>query len=407
MPAAYHPRPRRGWLNDPNGMIFRGGRWHVFFQHNPAAARHHAIAWGHLSSEDLVRWHAHPVAFGPEPGAVDAFGCWSGVATDLGDHVAVLYTGAEVTPADTTVCLRRSLDDDLETWSAPQVVAAQAQVPAEVGLVEMRDPFLLEAGGRRWALLGAALSVEGERRPALLLWDASDLEHWEFAGVWLDHTDPVLAGCAPAQIWECPQLLDVDGTAVLLVSRWVDDRLEGVAQVLGELGVDEQGRPSFAARAGGDLDSGPSCYAPQVAVDDDGPWLLGWVKEDGVPQRTDGTDDPDAQVGCLTLVRRPVLVEDDVRWRTDPRCEALLGDPVAWADGDEVPAAAQVVVPRGGRLERGGTSLDLPPGAQAWVDGDVVETYPGDAVPATTRAAGSGGWRLSAQQARVRVVRTP
>lgn len=43
---SYHIRPRHGWLNDPNGMTYRDGRWHVFYQHNPAAAVHGDIAGG-------------------------------------------------------------------------------------------------------------------------------------------------------------------------------------------------------------------------------------------------------------------------------------------------------------------------------------------------------------------------
>ena len=52
--AGFHIQPRKGWTNDPNGMLFRDGRWHVFFQHNPAAALHTDIDWGHVSSDDLV-----------------------------------------------------------------------------------------------------------------------------------------------------------------------------------------------------------------------------------------------------------------------------------------------------------------------------------------------------------------
>ena len=85
-----HPRPARGWVNDPNGVVFADGRWHVFFQHNPESARHHRIHWGHLSSPDLVRWDAQPVALAPQQGGPDAYGCWTGVVTlDAGTPTAV------------------------------------------------------------------------------------------------------------------------------------------------------------------------------------------------------------------------------------------------------------------------------------------------------------------------------
>src|SRR3954471_10125036 len=72
-----HGRPDRGWVNDPNGCAHVDGRWHVFFQHNPAGPLHDAICWGHISSTDLVRWREEPIALVPRPGELDRFGCWS------------------------------------------------------------------------------------------------------------------------------------------------------------------------------------------------------------------------------------------------------------------------------------------------------------------------------------------
>ena len=77
-----HPRPEKGWVNDPNGILFVDGRWHLFFQYNPASARHDSICWGHVSSVDLLRWEEHPVALRPQEGP-DSFGCWSGEVTLL------------------------------------------------------------------------------------------------------------------------------------------------------------------------------------------------------------------------------------------------------------------------------------------------------------------------------------
>ena len=76
----YHFTARRGWINDPNGVTWHGGRWHVFYQHNPAAPHWGDIHWGHASSADLLHWHDEPLALAPsrEPGAPDGHGCFSG-----------------------------------------------------------------------------------------------------------------------------------------------------------------------------------------------------------------------------------------------------------------------------------------------------------------------------------------
>ena len=87
----FHPRPAQGWINDPNGISHINGRYHVFFQYNPDSARHHRIAWGHVSSADLVRWEEHPVALRPQHGGPDEYGCWTGVVTDDGGVPTAAY----------------------------------------------------------------------------------------------------------------------------------------------------------------------------------------------------------------------------------------------------------------------------------------------------------------------------
>ncbi|HET6529919.1 MAG TPA: hypothetical protein VFH03_04780 [Actinoplanes sp.] len=56
-----HFTPRRGWLNDPHGVLWTDGRYHLFFQYNPAGTSWRAaVSWGHATSADLVSWQAEP-----------------------------------------------------------------------------------------------------------------------------------------------------------------------------------------------------------------------------------------------------------------------------------------------------------------------------------------------------------
>ncbi|MGD8200897.1 glycoside hydrolase family 32 protein [Ornithinimicrobium sp. W1679] len=372
--TAYHLRPRSGWLNDPNGMVFTGGRWHVFYQHNPEAARHDRIAWGHASSTDLLRWEHHPVAFGPTEGGPDAFGCWSGVVVPTADGAVALYTGVVDETQVSTVCLRHG-DEDLVLWSAPQVVGAQPGAPVRV----MRDPFVLQHGGRRWALLGAGLE---DGTPAVLLYDCTDLDDWLYAGIWLRGEGVELAGALPADVWECPQLVLLgDGEAALILSLHDRGRLTRVVSVGGRI-LDDGGVPRFAPSGVDVLDAGQAFYAPQVAADPGpGAWLMGWVREEDRP-----AGGPD-HAGCLTLPRRVVRDPDGghegaVRLVLDPLVAAGLplgavGTPAAGA-GEVLDRAAQVeALADGARLvhpELG--AVDLRAGTRVLVDADVVEVYP-------------------------------
>ena len=58
----WHYAPRQTWMNDPNGLIFNAGTWHLFYQSNPFDSAWGNMSWGHATSPDLLTWTEHPVA---------------------------------------------------------------------------------------------------------------------------------------------------------------------------------------------------------------------------------------------------------------------------------------------------------------------------------------------------------
>jgi len=75
----FHFSQKVGWNNDPNGMVWHEGKWHLFFQHNPTGRGHANMTWGHATSTDLVHWQQHPNKLFPKTMARGD--CFSGGAT--------------------------------------------------------------------------------------------------------------------------------------------------------------------------------------------------------------------------------------------------------------------------------------------------------------------------------------
>ncbi len=75
----FHFTQKVGWNNDPNGMVYHGGKWHLFFQHNPVALPWGNMTWGHATSPDLVHWQQQPNKLFPKTMARGD--CFSGGAT--------------------------------------------------------------------------------------------------------------------------------------------------------------------------------------------------------------------------------------------------------------------------------------------------------------------------------------
>jgi beta-fructofuranosidase/levanase len=58
----FHYTPAKNWMNDPNGLVYDDGVYHLYYQYNPGGPNWGALSWGHATSKDLTHWTEHPVA---------------------------------------------------------------------------------------------------------------------------------------------------------------------------------------------------------------------------------------------------------------------------------------------------------------------------------------------------------
>jgi beta-fructofuranosidase len=421
----FHPRPAQGWINDPNGVSYVNGRYHVFFQYNPLSARHSMIQWGHVSSPDLVHWEEHPVALVPQAGGPDSAGCWTGVVTLDGDVPTAAYSGVQDHGGHSQVVIARG-SSDLVSWNQDGHVAVS--MPEDPMVTAVRDPFIFRFNGSRYAVQGAGLA---DGRAALLLYSVDSLDDWKYQGIWLTSSDPVAAAFAPAEIWECPQLVEVptssdaDSAWVMMFSLWLSgddhEHANGVGHLIGSLTPDpETGLPVFTAVTGGKSDLGRDFYAPQIVQLSYGSsegapaaLLFGWANEgpgrDGRRGRTQEEIDDAGWAGVLTHPRLLSVADGALVVAPAPEVSAYRGALLAsGASGSvAVPGFAEVLVTGSGsvslRLVSGTDEQIVYSGTVAageelriFIDASLVEVYRSGSVATTLRAYPLAGetWTL-------------
>jgi beta-fructofuranosidase len=308
----YHLTPPANWLNDPNGLIHWNGRYHVFYQYNPAGPFHGTIHWGHAVSDDLVHWEDEPVALTPSPEGPDRDGCWSGCAVDDDGTPTILYTGGREKLQ--LPCMATADDASLRTWTKDPENPIIQEVPREPQVLstedwdgEFRDHCVWREDETWYQLIGAGIEDGGG---AALLYESDDLRNWAYRG-------PILTGDrdTAGTVWECPELLDFGEKQLLHISNYED--------VVYFLGTYEDGE--FDAQRRDKLDHG-DFYAPQSMWLDDGRVLTwGWL-----PEARDVSAQWDAGwSGTMSLPRELSLADDGgLCQRPAPELRELRGENV-------------------------------------------------------------------------------
>jgi fructan beta-fructosidase len=211
----FHFSPQKNWTNDPNGLVWFEGEYHLFFQYNPLGDVWGHMSWGHAVSPDLIHWQELPVALPEENGVMIFTGSTvidtrntSGFCTGGKPCMVAVYTGHTqkkgAAPALQTQNLAFS-NDRGRTWTK------YANNPVlNLNLSEFRDPGVFwSIDSKQWIM---AVSLPDNHQ--VRFYGSPDLKKWQR----LSEFGP--AGTTAGQ-WECPSLfqLPVDGDP--RKTRWV------------------------------------------------------------------------------------------------------------------------------------------------------------------------------------------
>ncbi len=207
----YHFTPPVNWMNDPNGLVYYDGEYHLFYQYNPFGITWGHMSWGHAVSPDLMHWEHLPVALEEENNimifsgsAVVDWNNTSGFGSATNPPMVAIYTGDHTNKPLEDQRIAYSLDNG-RTWTK-----YEGNPVLDIGKENFRDPKVIwYEPEEKWVMV-VALPVDHK----VQFYESKDLKHWEF----LSEFGP--AG-ATEGVWECPDLfpLPVDGNPERM--KWV------------------------------------------------------------------------------------------------------------------------------------------------------------------------------------------
>ncbi|GHV15729.1 2,6-beta-D-fructofuranosidase [Bacteroidia bacterium] len=191
---AYHFSPKYGWMNDPNGMIYHNGKYHLFYQYNPYGSVWGNMHWGHAISKDLKRWEHLPVAIAP-----DSLGTiFSGSAVidknntaGFGkDAMVIFYTSAGKTQ---TQSIAYSLDNG-QTFTKYK----ENPILTDPNIIDFRDPKVFwHESSHKWIMSLATSQT-------ITFYGSRNLKEWEKLSEFGEGIG------AHGGVWECPDLFPLD-----------------------------------------------------------------------------------------------------------------------------------------------------------------------------------------------------
>ncbi|WNZ10782.1 GH32 C-terminal domain-containing protein [Streptomyces sp. 11x1] len=199
----FHFTPEKNWMNDPNGLVYYKGEYHLFYQYNPNGSSWGDMSWGHAVSKDLVHWEELPLALSHDDEEMVFSGSavvdrdnTTGFGTKQNPPMVAIYTSAYKDGGKQAQSLAYSTDRG-RTWTK-----YQGNPVIDIGSRNFRDPKVQWYAPTRSWLMTVSLSEEHK----VQFYSSKNLKDWSL----LSEFGPT---GATGGVWECPDLfpLAVDG----------------------------------------------------------------------------------------------------------------------------------------------------------------------------------------------------
>ncbi|KAK8852349.1 hypothetical protein M9Y10_017323 [Tritrichomonas musculus] len=198
----YHFTPKYGWMNDPNGLFYLNGVYHLYFQYNPYASVWGNMHWGHATTKDFVHFEHHDVVLVPDELGVIYSGC---IVIDKDNQsgfgansIIAFYTSARRDDyTDQHICIAVSNDGfNFKKFEKNPIVSYNFPDFRDPCVVRYKNQWNMFVSTKQW----------------MRIYSSQNLKDWKFESEF-GHG----VGCHDG-VWECPGVFEIDGKWVMLVS---------------------------------------------------------------------------------------------------------------------------------------------------------------------------------------------
>ncbi|SDW60256.1 beta-fructofuranosidase [Kandleria vitulina] len=329
----YHAHVSSGWSNDPNGLIYFNGKYHMFFQHYPHKAKWGIMHWGHFISDDLIKWEEAPVALVPDQEYERQCGCCSGTAIERDGKLYLMYTAAQMDLQ--RQCIAYSEDGIHFSKLDNPLIDARNLNTSDISPKDFRDPKVFKKDDTYYCIAGTRMmseedyqnyidfvSNQNENKEItiddvastnfyahgygnLVLLKSDDFNNWEYVGPLLTKQENIQEAFYRLNgVYECPDYFEVDGQELLLASPQnllqIGYRFQNLHSCVYIPGHLDFTTGDFHPEYIEEIDSGFDFYAPQCMKMTDGRYVMIAWKE--MWDRTYPTES-DNWIGTYTLPR--------------------------------------------------------------------------------------------------------
>lgn len=298
----YHMMPPVGWMNDPNGLVYINGEYHLFYQFNPYNTLPGTMLWGHFKTEDLIKYQDESVAIVPD---LEHASIFSGGAINIDNKINAVYTLHYEHDGYKKEEVYLITSNDSINFINNKCVFDNEKLPKNISRADFRDPFPVKINEDYYIFIGGKDEILNKGVIVVLKGKSlEELEYFFTIGPLFELGD----------MGECPSYYRVGNKDVLLASGCrvpnVDNDFKNSNSSVFIVGDIDFTNGKMNIDFVKEIDKGDTFYAPQFINGAKDPIIIGWLEMWDKPYKTHELKH--GWSGAFSIPRKLSIKENDI-----------------------------------------------------------------------------------------------